>query len=121
MKSRPNNMAIIPFNQDGLRIIDCVIGGYIPCLYMYEPVPHKTIEMLKAVRQKLAELLLPGGFPIGKSIRLEPIEIQALDLAIVGFASRLPLAVPQSEERDRFLAELNALHQHFSLLLHPTG
>ena len=81
MKSRPNNMAIIPFNQDGLRIIDCVIGGYIPCLYMYEPVPHKTIEVLKTVRQKLAGLLLPGGFPIGKSVRLEPIEIQAVDIA----------------------------------------
>src|SRR5579859_612848 len=119
MKSRPNNMPVIPFNQDGLRVIDCVIAGYIPCLYLYEPAPHKTIEILKTVRQKLAALLLPGGFPLGKSMRLEPIEIQAVDLAIVGFANRLPLAVPQSEQRDRFLAELNALHTHFSLLLRP--
>ncbi|HLZ63308.1 MAG TPA: hypothetical protein VKR06_40765 [Ktedonosporobacter sp.] len=121
MKTRPDDLPIIPFSQEGLRMISYVIGGYIPCLLMYQPVPYRTIEVLRGVRQKLAPLLKPGGFPVGMSVRLMPMEIQALDIAVVGFANRLPLAVPQSRERDAFLGELDRMHQHFMALLRPLG
>jgi len=94
-----------------------VIEGYLPLLARLYPTPRRTIEVLRGIRDKLAPLLEPGGFPEGRAIALTMEEVWALDIAVQGFSVAVRRRIAPSNERDGVIAELNKLHVYCERLL----